>query len=409
MRIVTGRAALVLLAACCLVACGQSSHSPGQAQAGGASGAGTASGGGSGGIGGATGGASAGGTNTGGASAGGANGGGGGGGATITKYQACVAYVNAQCNRRYLECSGFPTSDDPCPEYLAWCPDFLFAQDSQLDVGGVLACADKWRNQPCELLNQGFDPECGLPKGTRALGAPCFSGSQCASGRCGAGDDPLHPDCGACIPVGAAGDDCASGKVACPDGYECTGQGCQPQITFNLPDGSLCERYGQCYGDSLCFPAPDGQKRCQPRRKPGEDCSNGAYCESSATCGADEKCEAVVPAQLGELCYLRGCEAGSWCDNAVLAPDTTRCIARAEPGAPCQTLQGLSGDLQGNCPDGLTCSCVGASCSKTCRQVQHEGEACADALSLCIAGTECQAGRCVGVELQGLEQAECGN
>ena len=278
-----------------------------------------------------------------------------------------------------------------------------------MDVPGVVACAEKWRSHPCELLNRGLNPECGLPKGVRALGEACYKGWQCASGACGTGADALHPDCGACIPVGGVGDPCADGKLACADGYECTGEaGCQPAITFNLPDGSLCERYGQCYGDSLCFPAPDGQMRCQPRRKPGEDCSNGAYCQKGARCGAESKCEALTPAKLGELCYLRGCEEGGWCDNAALAPETTRCIARAQPGAPCQTLIGLSGDQQGNCPAGMTCGCRDRSCSdKTCVNLRHDGESCNRPLDLCIAGTACQGGQCVGVERQGLEEAVC--
>jgi len=329
-------------------------------------------------------------------------------GAATTKYQACVAYMNAQCNRRYLECPGFPARDNPCPQYLALCPDFLFSEGSQLDVAGVLACAEMWRTHPCELLNQGVAPQCHLPKGTRKLAEPCHYSWQCESGECGTGDDGSHPECGQCVAVGKPGDTCADGKLACPGGYECTAKGCQPELTFNLPDGSPCERYGQCYRDSLCFAAPDGQMRCQPRRKPGEDCSNGAICEKDANCNANNVCEVAVPAAIGELCYLRGCVADAWCDNAVLAPDTTRCVARAAPGAPCQTLKGLSGDLQGNCPDGMSCACEGSGCTKTCLKQRLEGEDCADPLSLCIAGTACQAGKCVGVELQGLAQAACG-
>lgn len=388
-------------------ACGNTAEAPSPPQGGSSSGGAlSGSGGSTAGSSGQSGSSGSGGAPQGGGSSG--QGGGSAGQSEVTKYQACAAYMNAQCNRRYLECSGFPAEDDPCPEFLVWCPDFLFAEDSRLDVAGVLACAQKWRDHPCELMNQGLSPECGLLNGTRALGEPCYSGAQCASRRCGAGEDPAHPDCGACIPIGKAGDTCTDGKVACPDRYECSSEGCQPGITSNLPDGTVCQRYGQCYGESLCFPAPDGQMRCQPQRKPGEDCSNGAYCVRGATCGANGKCEMLVPAKLGELCYLRGCEEGGWCDNAAIAPDTTRCIPRAEPGAPCQTLQGLSGDQQGNCPEGMTCACRDATCTtQACVNLRHDGQTCDTALLQCIAGTTCQAGQCVGVERQGLEGAAC--
>jgi hypothetical protein len=350
-------------------------------------------------------------TNTAGSASGGASGGvsalaGAGGGAAVTKYQACVAYMNAQCNRRYLECRGFDAKPDPCPEFLRWCPDFLFSEDSQVDIPGALACAETWRNYSCDLLNQEQEPKCGLPAGKRALGEPCLYSRQCQSNECGSlGSDASHPDCGACIPVGVAGDPCYKAAIACPDGYECTGTGCQAAIHADLPDGELCERYGQCHGQSLCFPAPDGMMRCQPRRKVGEDCSNGAYCEPNAQCGIDNRCAAFVPVQLGELCSGHGCTAGGWCDNRAPNPNQTVCIAQANAGEPCQ---GSVEDAIGNCTDGLTCYCEGTGCTRACLYQRREGEACGDALSYCFPGTTCEAGRCVGVDLQGLAKAACG-
>jgi len=384
-----------------LSGCGNTGH--GVAASGGAANvAGASSSGGAG-----SGGVAAGGADAGGPSGGVSAGTGGAGGAPTTKYEACVAYMNAQCNRRYLECSGFDAKPDPCPEYVALCPDFLFSEGSQLDVAGVLACAETWRSYSCDSFSQGIEPDCGLPVGKRALGEPCIYSRQCASTACGKGGDAAHPACGACVPVGKQGDPCDDGSFQCPNAYECTGEGCQPSITFNLPDGSLCERYGQCYGDSLCFAAADGQMRCQPRRKAGEDCSNGAYCAQGTSCGADSHCAPVTPANLGELCYGRGCVPDAWCDNAALHPTETVCIARAAAGQPCQTLEGLT-DLVGNCQTGLSCYCEGTACKPTCLTKGREGQGCGDALSFCIPGTTCLAGKCVGVESQGLAQAACG-
>ena len=331
---------------------------------------------------------------------------GGSGSAPVTKYQACIAYMNAQCNRRYFECVGFDANPDPCPRFLDWCPDFLFSEDSQMDVAGALACAETWRNYSCDLLNQGLEPDCGLP-GKRALGEPCRYGRQCASMECGTGSDDSHPDCGACIPVGVAGDPCYKAPIACPNGFECVGTGCQPSIRFDLPDGMLCERYAQCHGASLCFTASDGMKRCQPRRKVGEDCSNGAYCEPDTACRDDQRCAALVPAKLGEPCGTDGCASDVWCDNATRTPDDQPvCIARINAGEPCQG--GTEQDAVGNCGTGLTCYCEGSGCTRTCLHRRREGQACGDVLSYCIPGTTCEAGKCVGVELQGLAKAACG-
>ncbi|MEI9942527.1 MAG: hypothetical protein WDO69_35380 [Pseudomonadota bacterium] len=386
-------------------ACGNSS--PGvPASSGGAGNSGASSGGGagSGGFAGST-------TTTAGSANGGMSGAGVGGGAgaggsaPVTKYQACVAYMNAQCNRRYRECRGFDAEPDPCPEFISWCPDFLFSDGSQMDIAGALTCAETWRNYSCDLLNTGFEPHCG-PVGKRALGEPCVYGRQCASMECGSvGSDNAHPDCGVCIPVGVTGDICNKAPIACPDGDECTGAGCQVSVQFDLPDGALCERYAQCDGMSLCFPAPDGMMRCQPQRKAGEDCSNGAYCEPDTTCGDDYRCAASVPVQLGELCLGRACASGGWCDGEVPDPAQAVCIAQANAGEPCH---GTQQEPAGNCRSGLTCYCEGTGCAHTCLYQRREGEACGDTLSYCIPGTTCEAGKCVGVELQGLATAACG-
>jgi hypothetical protein len=394
-----------------VAACGNSSagapSADGGASSGGASSGGASSGGAS------SGGASAGGgfagsVSTAGGSSGGASagtsGGGSAGGGPFTKYQACVAYLNAQCNRRYFECGGLDARPDPCPEFVASCPDFLFSDGSQMDVPSALACAETWRTYSCDQLNQGLEPKCG-PAGTRAVGEPCLYGRQCVSRACGRVNDIDHPDCGVCSSVGVAGDACYMKPIACPDAYECTGSGCQPSVHFNLPDGALCERLGQCAGASLCFPAADGMMRCQAQRKPGEDCSNGAYCEPGTTCGADQRCAVVVLASVGQRCGA-GCASDGWCDNTTLGAEQAVCVARADAGAPCQAT--VDQDPAGTCRSGLSCSCNGSGCTPTCLYQRREGEACGDALSFCVSGTTCEAGKCVGVEQQGLFKAACG-
>lgn len=331
------------------------------------------------------------------------------GSAAMTKYEACVTYMNAQCNKRYLECRGFDTKADPCPAFMRWCPDFLFSEGSQLDIPSVLACAETWRHYSCDLLNKGFDPDCGLASGTRALGEPCKYGRQCQSNECAAkrGVDNARLECGQCVPVGGAGDPCDDGSFACGDGYECTGSGCQSSLQFDLADGAVCQRYAQCHGLSLCFPASDGMMRCQPQRKAGEDCSNGAYCESGTICGNDKLCQVQLPAKLGESCADRPCAPDGWCTYSTTAADQLVCVAKMKVGESCQ-VQDRDQDLVGNCGAGLSCFCAGTPCTPTCLYERREGDTCGDALSFCVPGTTCDSGKCVGVELQGLAKAACG-
>jgi hypothetical protein len=324
----------------------------------------------------------------------------------MTPYDACVAYLNAQCNRRDRECAGREVLAHPCPYAEERCPDFLFADGSGFDVASALACAEAFKTFPCDQLNRGFYPDCVMTPGSRMLGEPCISSHQCASTACGKSDDAAHPSCGACVPIGKQGDPCADGSFGCPNGYECIAEGCQPQVAFNLPDGALCERYAQCAGDDFCFIAPDGMPRCQLPRKLNEDCTGNALCEAGTTC-FNNHCVMTTPeyAALGESCFARPCVPEAWCHS--LSSMAAQCIARAAPGAACVVDNHVS-DPRGNCQDpALDCYCSGDACTPHCLMPLAKGATCGDAASYCAFGTTCQGGTCVGATSQGLFEDAC--
>ncbi len=391
---------------------GSTSGGTGGVSAGGSTSGGTggpAGGSTSGGTGGPAGGSTSGGTSgvpAGGVSAGGSGGetgasGGDGGEPAVTKYEACAAYINAQCNRRRYECAGRAAVADPCPSSVASCPDFLFAEGSNRTVEEMLACADEWRRYPCEKANRLEFPGCGSP-GQRELGEPCVFGSQCASKHCRGSS--VNPNCAICVPVGELGDAChnAEPPIACPNGTECTGDGCAIPPVFNSPAGSECEDSRECAPGHWCSSDPnDGVDRCQRIAELGENCTGS--CEAGTYCAeASSKCE-PAPAP-GEPCASGNrCGLGAMCNRDAL-PEPL-CERRMAIGEPCIPMP-QAVYYPSNCALDLMCECTDPSCQAgTCFAPGNMGEACDEPTVRCVPGTECQLGVCTPVESQGLADA----
>lgn len=345
---------------------------------------GGASGGGGGGASGASGGASSGGT----------------AGVTLSKYEACVDYVRAQCNRR-AECQGYAPSEDPCTQNADRCPDILFSEGSVRTVEELVACTEAWKTYPCDKVNRQLHPDCAVP-GTRPAGTTCIGTSQCASQAClGKGKDPAHPDCGTCAEAAARGEACdTQDGIACEPGLACLNGTCDdPPLYFEpAPQaGEPCTNH--CATGSVCRADPSGGKTCQPPVPIGSACVErvcvrGAYCESG-TCTA-------LPGP-GEPCAN-----GYSCD-----PQTAYCPTDASTPV-CAPRRGLGEDCTaslGACIVDLRCSCSDADCTtRHCAETIELGDACsaADPNRLCRPGTECRDGACAPVESQGLFSKACG-
>jgi hypothetical protein len=282
----------------------------------------------------------------------------------------------------------------------------LFADGSNFDLQSAKACAETFKTYDCDQLNRGFCPDCVNLPGKRALGEPCRFSHQCASSACGSGMDEAHPSCGQCVPIGKQGDPCDDGSFGCPNGFECTGDGCQPQVVFNLPDGALCERFGQCAGIDYCFTAPDGMMRCQAPLAMGSPCTPDALC-AGGTC-VNGQCAPYVAdyAAVGESCWQKACTSDGWCRHS--GEMDALCIAQAAVGAVCELDPRLSAEIRGNCTEGLVCQCAGDGCVPHCLKQVGLNEPCSDPQVFCRVGTRCDGTRCVGVESQGLFEKVCG-
>src|SRR5450432_3872494 len=121
-----------------------------------------------------------------------------------SKTEACIAYALAECMRQG-ECEGFTPSEAGCLPASFGCPDILFSAGSTRTVASLKACTPAFATFPCAEVNVGKLPDCATP-GTRALGAPCDFGTQCATLEC---NFSANGPCGMCGKVGELGDDCS--------------------------------------------------------------------------------------------------------------------------------------------------------------------------------------------------------
>lgn len=344
----------------------------------------------------------------------------------ITAREACEAYLNAACTR-YAEC-GQPLN---CDNYLAYCPDYLFAQGSSRQVDDVLACAVVRRNQDCAEVLLGIDPPCATP-GTGKKGDACDFNGQCESFRCTgfaacgtclgltppnsgcpkAGDACGHnqtcpsEDAGCVLrtapPHLAPGDVCPQpdgGGLACPPDAPCLGAGAKADVgTCTVPPKSGPCAYpigaaqaGSCAYGTQCVredaSAPNGL--CAPGAQLGETCGGAAQiaCVDGLYC-ASGKCAPRL--QVGAACTGVGeCAVGAYCK--LTAPSVGTCEPAAAPGAPCGASAADAGLVPTPCAQG-SCGAIStdAGIVHLCvNAAAHQLDPCAPPLSPCFGALEC--------------------
>ncbi|HEY5959936.1 MAG TPA: hypothetical protein VIV60_25450, partial [Polyangiaceae bacterium] len=102
--------------------------------------------------------------------------------AVASRYQACMTYMRAQCQRRFDDCGEQSTAEDPCIASLDRCPDIVFSPGSTWTEASLQSCGDDWKKFSCDEIRQNKRPSCSLAKGTRPIGDPCLFPNQCATG-----------------------------------------------------------------------------------------------------------------------------------------------------------------------------------------------------------------------------------
>ena len=332
----------------------------------------------------------------------------------MSKAEACIAYVLAECERK-AECDprGF-ASTSACASETWTCPDVMFATGSNRTVENLLACAATWKTFSCDAINASDYPACAVG-GSLAGDAGCAFSAECAADYC----QNASNGCGTCAAPLAPGGDCSLAASACPAGYPCSQTG--SRVCAALPDagaakgiGSPCTSADTCIAGYTCREsAPDaGDSQCRPLPGGGEPCSSIGDCASTAYCNRQDTCTALPPA--GQPCgddRLAGnpahCDANSYCNAA------NQCVAKPGLGQTC-------GNATLGCADPSTCLCpvgdAGLSAATTlncatptCVQILMPGAACGQGSTVCHPSSVCQAGVCVPLDSQGLAAQKCGH
>jgi hypothetical protein len=328
-----------------------------------------------------------------------------------------------------------------------------FSPGSTRTVDGLFACADQFRQQACDAVNDDVIPPCVTP-GTRAPGEPCIASSQCASLVCfntGGGN------CGSCDPTVGVGEACSS-EVACTPGLYCDPltNTCATYQSSTMPDGGVPPNSGgpgdPCSTDESCSSATFCKETANPAvctalPTLGEDCATphrcagddycdhegfvcrglpgmGQDCGVDAVTGVAQWCEPPLicrplatsgndtcePAQTeGEPCLLDN-TGNVRLDSCAsdLACDTTRspptCVNAGTAGKAC------SPSSPTPCGGGYTCACSDSTCSSgsgTCVLLRFAGERCDEPNTQCHPAFSCTAGVCAPLDSQGLF-AVCG-
>lgn len=277
-----------------------------------------------------------------------------------------------------------------------WQKDFGRVCENQIKAPGasgvasaLRACADKLPTASCDRF-----PECELPPGELAEGAPCGQDEQCKSSSCilprnDRGE--VTGQCGTCSKIAAVGEACAS-DVPCAPGSVCEFvSGKQPtcRAIVKRKVGETCdEPTSPCEEGLACQADANLEFKCTPVGDIGAACRSQADCKSGLVCPSN-KCAA--PAKEGEACA--GCEPGLRCD--VVSRKCARITFVAE-GQPC---------------DGITRECETGSCEGvsireenggvvllpgTCVAFIPEGAACGGEIKgLCQDFAQCIGDKCV--------------
>ncbi|HEX6764083.1 MAG TPA: hypothetical protein VF103_01370 [Polyangiaceae bacterium] len=247
----------------------------------------------------------------------------------------CARTADVSC-RKWAECAPFLLNvavPADCSAYFeASCRDFARLADIAVTPRDYGACLTAFERQACDdwLYNSTTPPECEGFVGTRALGSPCGSASQCASGVCSAGGD-----CGVCEAGAAEGESCL--EESCAPGLRC---GAYPVCTRSKRLGDPCNTEAPCNGPMVCRGGV-----CSKPPGNGEPCGTQELsCDflQGLRCGESGLCEPWPIAGFAESC-TGFCAAGLVCDDA------GQCVRALAEGASCDA---LSNDA---CERGLEC------------------------------------------------------
>jgi len=203
-------------------------------------------------------------------------------------------------------------------------------------------------------------PDCWM-RGTRRIGEPCASGSQCASGSCillQRLDGPT-PSCGVCSVIAGEGEACTHNicalNLTCSSSMQCIVPG---------REGARCADARDCAGDHDCR---DG--RCGPRLPVDAPCSDTtAACREGLVCirRADGSAKCGAPRYAGGFAACGPDPlAGTFtsCSNGACSrPEGGTCLPNLPYGAACSAVRGAKCEHGSSCVDGVCRVYFGKMC-----------------------------------------------
>jgi hypothetical protein len=308
--------------------------------------------------------------------------------ATMDAGDAGVSIARACADNAFARCSLLQTCSTSALEfrfgdlrtcqalYQQSCLGIMNAPSSGQSIAGIEACvqelsppASKWSCGDY-LFNQNPPPDCQVPAGALANGAPCALSQQCQSAFCSIADGKM---CGTCAPALQAGDSCA-GLAGCPRTYSCVtaSQKCQGFVNMggSCSPSLPCAASLMCVGYSAQSNAPG---TCQPEvSTPHAACSfGGAGCDVFAglSCNAQtQTCETAQIVGPGVACGLVANQQ-AYCASAGTCVDG-QCQGSAPVGAPCDLVAGPACITLARCivdADGGTSGTCQVSNASSCR------------------------------------------
>jgi hypothetical protein len=263
------------------------------------------------------------------------------------------------------------------PRFRQYCENQASLPGSTTTAANIEACAQAY-TADCSSM-------CGLPNsGTLPAGTRCNIGwdLQCQSGVCAEvalPDGGYSASCGVCATSLPVGQPCSnSGTGACVQGSYCAGATSEACVAYG-DAGAACSQSLLCKSDLFC----SSSHQCVAQGALGAACSvdpNQTECAAGLPCVAGL---CAKQAAAGEPCTPSGWAVP--CENALTCDTTTlTCVApTVQPGGAC----GANGQL-----------CVFGSCSKTgiCPTIIPDGQPCpVDDTETCDDEATCDAtGKC---------------
>jgi hypothetical protein len=262
------------------------------------------------------------------------------------------------------------------------CTEALALPGTGLTSAGLEACISAVQSQGCSVLDQPIGP-CRFATGSLAVGSPCTSSVQCASGVCTSGEltaDGGQTVCGTCAATAAVGQPCG-GSQDCAANAVCSNSTCVAYTSVGL--GASCGQAVQCNPGLYCSEAAT----CTAQGGAGTSCVNDSDCTPPLVC---------PPSNTALTCQSPGgagapCEISQDCASGLVCGEISNICGTATFATAGQACSEYVGCEVGACPF------AGGTIGGVCPTVIADGQPCdeTDATTTCDTFASCEGGTCV--------------